>query len=295
MCHVVAPSLVYFAAFRPCTKSTCGTSSTLLLVGTYTSRDANLSGKLHSMFHTPYSNRFYLIFLLCKQSAETTSGWDPLFFDMKGHNRVMGQSVAAAATLEIAGAAAATTAAAAPLPPPPPPPPPAEKAAAPAAAGSRQAKRKASSLPEGDAPSRSLGDSSVPPASEASRVTLFAQFDSSVGTYCAEESGIRLHVRTGSLQDGQKAGPITIDASERLVVECGGSSFLVSAVVDCQPSGIMFDAPLYLDFRVGEEWRGDGAVQDLKGYKEDIRRTYEVSLFRARRFGQPGGQSGRCI
>lgn len=151
----------------------------------------------------------------------------------------------------------------------------AKAAPAPATARARHEKRKAL-FPADDALAQSPGEALIPPP-EVSRITLVAQFGSSVDTYCTEEADVRLHVRSGSLKRGQVAGPISIETSKRLLVECGGSSFLVSAVVDCQPSGFKFDKPLYLDFRVGEEWDGAGAAQALEEYKEAIRNTYTVS------------------
>ncbi|CAM9234655.1 unnamed protein product [Ectocarpus fasciculatus] len=111
-------------------------------------------------------------------------------------------------------------------------------------------------------------------------ISLVKTFDSSPGTYHAEDLGIRLHVRYGCLWDGQRAGPVSIIPTERYVVACGGISFFVSAVVDCQPPG-PFQAPLDLDFRVGEEEEDDGAWSDLddddrQEYIQSLRDTHEV-------------------
>lgn len=127
------------------------------------------------------------------------------------------------------------------------------------------------------------GERSVPPASEGAQTTLVPQFDSSPVTYSAEDAGVRLHVRLGSMAVGQIAGPIVIQTDKRLLVECEGSWFLVSAVVDCQPSGSTFDIPLDLDFRVEEgldEQSDDSEEANLDEYldecKEIIRNTYKV-------------------
>ncbi|CAM9527707.1 unnamed protein product [Ectocarpus sp. 4 AP-2014] len=110
--------------------------------------------------------------------------------------------------------------------------------------------------------------------------SLVNRFDSSPETYCVDDLGIRLHVRYGCLLDGQCAGPVSVNPTERFVVACGGSYFLVSAVVDCQPPG-PFQAPLDLDFRVGEEEEDDRAWSDLddddrQEYIQSLRDTHEV-------------------
>lgn len=72
------------------------------------------------------------------------------------------------------------------------------------------------------------------------------------------------------------AGPVKIQTSKRLIVECGSLSFFVSTVVDCQPPG-PFDRPLYLDFRVGEsDDAGDLDGVDRAEYKKFLRSSYEV-------------------
>ena len=118
---------------------------------------------------------------------------------------------------------------------------------------------------------------------ERARTTLITRFDSSPATYTAEDAGVRLHVRTGSMAERQEAGPIVIQTDERLLVECGGCSFLVSAVVDCQPSGSTFDVPLDLDFLVeeGQDEESDDSEDAspdgvFNQYKEIIQNTYKV-------------------
>lgn len=130
---------------------------------------------------------------------------------------------------------------------------------------------------------QSCGEHSIPHALASPRTTLVTQFDSSPRTYSAEDAGVVLHVRPGSLQHGQVAGPITIE-DKKLHIESGGSSFLVSAVVDCQPSGSTFDTALDLDFRVNEDLgeQDDDNLdsdldEDLDEYKKMIRDTYKVS------------------
>lgn len=88
---------------------------------------------------------------------------------------------------------------------------------------------------------------------EGDSVTFVARFGSQPATYCAEDARVRLHVRPGCLRSGQHAGPISTKTTNGCLVECKGCSYLVSTVVDCQPSGTAFDAPLDLDFRIGEE------------------------------------------
>lgn len=77
------------------------------------------------------------------------------------------------------------------------------------------------------------------------------------------------------------AGPVTVEINKRLLVECGGFFFLVSAVVDCQPSGSQFDVPLDLDFRVGEELddedKGAEGRIGLEDYLARLRDTFKVS------------------
>ncbi|CAM9961212.1 unnamed protein product [Ectocarpus sp. 8 AP-2014] len=128
---------------------------------------------------------------------------------------------------------------------------------------------------------------------ESTRTMLITQFDSSPATYSAEDAGVRLHVRLGSMAEEQVAGPIVIETDKRLLVECGGSWFLVAAVVDCQPSGSIFDVPLDLEFRVEEglDELSDDSSEDanLDEYvdecKEIIRKTYKV--LRREQSGEP--------
>lgn len=84
---------------------------------------------------------------------------------------------------------------------------------------------------------------------------LVEEFDASPATYNDDDSGVRLHVGPGCLRPGQVAGPISVIPNKRYIVESGGSSFLVSTVVDCKPSGAFFLKPLDLEFCIGE---GDG-------------------------------------
>lgn len=83
------------------------------------------------------------------------------------------------------------------------------------------------------------------------------QLDSSPKMFSSAEDGIRMHIRAGCLRASQMPGPITIRVSERYLVQCVEESFLVSEVVDCQPSGMKFDEPLHLDFRIKENFEED--------------------------------------
>lgn len=84
-------------------------------------------------------------------------------------------------------------------------------------------------------------------------VTIVARFDSRPAEYRAPYGSVRLHVRPGCLRPGQAAGPVTLKTAPGCLVECEGRSYLVCAVVDCQPCGATFDALLDLDFRIGGE------------------------------------------
>ncbi|CAM9935835.1 unnamed protein product [Ectocarpus fasciculatus] len=117
--------------------------------------------------------------------------------------------------------------------------------------------------------------------------SLVHEFNSSPRIYSADDLSVRLHVRHGCLRDGQRAGPISIMRNERLLVACGGCSYFVSAVVDCQPPG-PFEAPLDLDFRVGEEEDGL-AWNDLD---DDYRQEYLGSLRDAHEVLQREGDGG---
>lgn len=117
---------------------------------------------------------------------------------------------------------------------------------------------------------------SQPQHSQAAlEVELVNQFGSSPNTFSSAEDGIRLHVHAGCLREDQVAGPIIIRASERYFVQCAGEAFLVSEVVDCQPSGIQFHEPLYLDFRVDESFEEDS---EGKEGGEDERAEHEDEL-----------------
>lgn len=113
---------------------------------------------------------------------------------------------------------------------------------------------------------------------------LVNQFGSSPATYSAEDGHVRLHVRPGCLSQERVAGPVII-ATKRgcRIVESGGCSYMELAVVDCHPSGSKFDAPLDLDFRVGEsldEEDMDTAVEEgLDDYLTSLRDIYKVRRF----------------
>lgn len=126
----------------------------------------------------------------------------------------------------------------------------------------------------------------APSPGEESTV-LVEQFNSTPRTYPASpgnDSGIQLRVGPGCLRERQVAGPIIVKTDTRLLVESVGSWFLVSKVVDCQPSGSKFDAPLEFYFRVGEELgeQGDGEAEScmeheqLDEYRDIIQNTYKV-------------------
>lgn len=129
------------------------------------------------------------------------------------------------------------------------------------------------------APPKDPGERSTPHMPGRGHFSLVKGFDSSPDTYGMDDLGIRLHVRQGCLLDGQCAGPVSIIPTQRYVVACGGNSFFVSAVVDCQPPG-PFQAPLDLDFRVGAE-DDDQAWNNLddddrQEYIQSLRTTHEV-------------------
>lgn len=84
--------------------------------------------------------------------------------------------------------------------------------------------------------------------------------------YFDEDSGVRLRVGAGCLSEGQTAGPISVITHKRYIVKSGDSSYLVSAVVDCQPSGAIFKSPLSLQFCVGE---GEEGSESSDGEDED--------------------------
>ena len=117
---------------------------------------------------------------------------------------------------------------------------------------------------------------------------LVRRFDSTPRTYPVyrrNDSGIQLRVGPGSVRKDQVAGPIIVKTDVQLLVECGGSWYLASTVVDCQPSGSEFEVPLEFYFRVGEEFdeRDDDEVEScleheqLAEYQDIIRNTYKVS------------------
>lgn len=75
-------------------------------------------------------------------------------------------------------------------------------------------------------------------------------------------------------------GPITVIKDKRFIVESGGGAFLVSTIVDCQPSGAFFQRPLRLEYRVGEEDEdvkgGDVADEEREEYLANLQDTYKV-------------------
>ena len=110
--------------------------------------------------------------------------------------------------------------------------------------------------------------------------TLVSQTSSEEAMYSAEDSSVRLHVRPGCLKKGQVAGPIVIETNEKVLVECEGLMYLVSVVVNCQPSGSEFRVPLALDFRQGERMEEHDKVHAesyLEEVKGNLRESYKVS------------------
>lgn len=107
-------------------------------------------------------------------------------------------------------------------------------------------------------------------------------------------AGVRLIVGPGCLRQDQSAGPISVLTGATHLVECGTNRFLVSLVLDSQPSGSEFEVPLEFDFRVGGPpivERGDDGDCDLDSqawedlaeerreeYMESIRDNYKASL-----------------
>lgn len=124
-----------------------------------------------------------------------------------------------------------------------------------------------------------------PQQSQAIRGTkLVAQFGSSETTLVAEYDDIRLQVRPGCLRGGQVAGPITMYSCDHWFVECAGESYLMSVLVDCQPWGVEFDEPLYMEFRVGESFEedeedgalDDDAIEQREAYMKSLGAQYKV-------------------
>lgn len=142
----------------------------------------------------------------------------------------------------------------------------------------------------------SSGKRSIPHAPEALQTTLVTQFDASPATYSTEDAGVRLHIVVGCLRKGHVAGPIVMKIRETFLVESEGCSYVVSAIVDCQPSGSKFDRPLELDFRVGEELDNQdmGAERsiDVDEHVTGLRDTFKVSLPTSSRCGPRSYLSG---
>lgn len=138
------------------------------------------------------------------------------------------------------------------------------------------------------------------PDEEDGDITLAGQFGSSPATYSASIVAgdyLRIHVGPGCLRLEQTAGPILVKRDKRYLVECEGWSYLVSAVVDCQPSGSKFESSLIFDFRLGEtaverDTAGDGEGTDGDSWSglddeqrtqhmEELKGAYQVQCFLA--------------
>lgn len=102
--------------------------------------------------------------------------------------------------------------------------------------------------------------------------------------------GIRLHVRAGSLPEGDVAGPITLCEELHLVQSTNGEYYIMSAALNCSPTGAAFKIPLEIDFCVGDELGDDDendSEEDDEGPErwscgdegeEYLRSTYKVWL-----------------
>lgn len=108
---------------------------------------------------------------------------------------------------------------------------------------------------------------------------LVARFGSAPATFSSEYSGIRRHVRPGSLRNGQVARPTIIQTCSGYMAECEGRTYLVSTVVDRHPSGSKFNNPSDLDLCIGEnEHHTDVTARvDLEMYTAILRQSFKVS------------------
>lgn len=127
---------------------------------------------------------------------------------------------------------------------------------------------------------------------DGNSIELVAQFGATPAAFSLADAGVRLSVGPNCLKKEQVAGPITVMTDKVYLVECGAQCYQVSVVVDCQPSGSKFDAPLELDFRVGEPLDEEDEDSDPVGnrgadlddmqreeYMSTLRDTYKVSWF----------------
>lgn len=101
----------------------------------------------------------------------------------------------------------------------------------------------------------------------AGEIELVRRFGAAPRTFSTADGSVRLHVRPGCLQSGRTAGPVTIHTAGRYLVQCGGraGNLLISEVVNCQPSGMRFETPLLLDFRLGDDGGEYGADEGEEG------------------------------
>lgn len=106
------------------------------------------------------------------------------------------------------------------------------------------------------------------PSPDDQRSVLVKRFGSSPATYFDDNFGVRLRVDPGCLCEEQVAGPIAVVTDRSFIVESEGSSFLVTTVVDCQPSGATFKNPLSLGICIGEGNEGFDS-SDAEDVKED--------------------------
>ena len=117
-------------------------------------------------------------------------------------------------------------------------------------------------------------------------VELVQQFNYPESMFLTENASVRLKVNPGCLEEGQAPGPITVFTDKIYVVECDKQRFLVSVVVDCQPSGIKFNLPLSLDFRVreppGQEGEDSNSSEDADSSDDEVnneeREDYMIHL-----------------
>eukprot|EP00752_Nemacystus_decipiens_P008213 g7344.t1 len=116
---------------------------------------------------------------------------------------------------------------------------------------------------------------------------LVKHFDWTTNRCFDHGSGVRLRVGRGCLREGQVAGPINVITNERYIVECEGSSFLVSTVVDCQPSST-FEQPLDLENRIG------GEDEDPKELEENHKTFWRESVSEPWKLLQGGTVDADC-
>lgn len=127
-------------------------------------------------------------------------------------------------------------------------------------------------------------NSKDPSMCDQSRI-LVDQFDwTTDDTYFDADAGVRLLVRPGCLKEGGAAGPIAVFTDKRHIVESGDSLFLLSTMIDCQPSGTLFQDPqnpLVLDFLFGEEDEDSEETEDSEGTDDTEEGKEDLAILKA--------------